>query len=58
MLQILQARLQQCMNRELQMFKLDLEKESEEPDDTTLMKENEELKSLLWKWKRKVKTLA
>ena len=47
MLQILQARLQQCMNRELQMFKLDLEKESEEPDDTTLMKENEELKSLL-----------
>ena len=41
-----------------QMFKLDLEKESEEPDDITFMKENEELKTLLWKWKRKVKTLA
>ena len=31
MLQILQARLQQYMNRELQMFKLDLEK-AEEPE--------------------------
>ena len=28
-------------------------------DDTTLMAENEEeLKSLLWKWKRRVKKLA
>ena len=41
-----------------QMFKLDLEKESEEPDDITFMKENEELETLFWKWKRKVKTLA
>ena len=31
MLQILQARLQQYMNRELRMFKLDLEK-AEEPE--------------------------
>ena len=31
MLKILQARLQQYMNRELQMFKLDLEK-AEEPE--------------------------
>ena len=27
-------------------------------DDTTLMAESEELKSLLWKWKRRVKKLA
>ena len=27
-------------------------------DDSTLMAESEELKSLLWKWKRRVKKLA
>ena len=27
-------------------------------DDTTLKAESEELKSLLWKWKRRVKKLA
>ena len=27
-------------------------------EDTTLMAESEELKSLLWKWKRRVKKLA
>ena len=27
-------------------------------DDATLMTESEELKSLLWKWKRRVKKLA
>ena len=32
MLKILQARLQQYMNRELQIFKLDLEKESEKEE--------------------------
>ena len=31
MLKILQARLQQCMNRDFQMFRLDLEK-AEEPE--------------------------